>query len=95
MHKTELVRQVSLETRLAQRIAADVLDATLAEVTRTLARKGTVTLPGFGTFYTRERGKAEVMDLRTKEPITVPAMHVAGFRASEELKKAVRRSKKA
>jgi nucleoid DNA-binding protein len=83
-----------LETRLAQRTVADVLDAMLAEVTRTLARKGTVTLPGFGTFYTRERGEAEVMDLRTKEPITVPAMQVAAFRVGEALKKAVRRGKK-
>jgi DNA-binding protein HU-beta len=94
MYKTDVVKRVSRETRLSQRIVADVLTATLDEITETLATRGTVTLPGFGTFYTRERQESTGRDFRRGEDVSIPAMQVAGFRPGQLLKRAVRRGKK-
>ena len=89
-YKTELIRNVSKETRLSQRIVSEVLRATLREIGRTLAGGQIVTLPGFGVFYTRNRGEAKLRDVRTRTTLTVPAMRVAAFRVGEVLKRAVR-----
>jgi DNA-binding protein len=55
IYKTDIVRTVAKETRLSQRIVADVLTKTLDTITESLRDGLTVVLPGFGTSYTKER----------------------------------------
>ena len=90
MYKTELIRRISQETRLTQRIVSDVLNQSLRLIEHALREGQTVTLPGFGTFLTRERGEGQVKDVRTGELVSYPARRVAGFKVGEVLKRAVR-----
>ena len=89
LYKTELVRRVAKETRLSQRVVSEVLETAQATIKLALRQGTNVTFPGFGTFYTRERGERTVRHIRTGEPLTVPAGRQAAFRAGEHLKHAV------
>ncbi len=92
MYKTDLVRKVAKETRLSQRIVSDVVTESLAAITETLSRGQDVVLPGFGTFYTKERKEGQVQHIRTRELIAIPAMRQADFRVGELLRRAVRKA---
>ncbi len=92
MYKTDLIRSVAKETRLSHRIVDDVLRASLETITQALRDGQTVVLPGFGTFYTRERKAGTVRHIRTGEPLAIPAMRQADFRTGELLRRAVRKA---
>jgi DNA-binding protein HU-beta len=92
MYKTDIVRTVAKETRLSQRIVDDVLTETLAMITQSLRDGQTVVLPGFGTFYTKERQPSTVRHIRTREVIDIPALRQADFRVGEVLRQAVRKT---
>lgn len=49
------------------------------------------TITGFGTFYTRRRAARQGRNPQTGEPMSIPAMKVASFRAGKGLKERVRR----
>src|SRR5438132_796613 len=92
MYKSELVRRVSRETRLSQRIVSDVVNESLKTVQAVLRDGQNVVFPGFGSFYTSDRKEGRVRHIRTHQTVTVPARRVAAFRVGETLKKAVRNS---
>src|SRR3712207_7792064 len=94
MYKTELVRKVAKDTRLSQRIASDVLASCLETITQTLRQGQNVVLPGFGTFYTKERKASQVRNIRTGEVLTIPAMRQADFRVGELVRRAGRQGKR-
>jgi DNA-binding protein HU-beta len=94
MFKTELIGQVAKETRLSRRVVADVLEASQAAIRGALGRGQEVQLPGFGTFYTRERPEGTVRRFGAAETVHVPARRVAAFRVGEVLKRAVRKERK-
>ncbi len=89
MYKTELIKRVARETRLSHRIVGDVMDATQRLIEETLRAGQPVTLPGFGSFYTRKRAAGKVKHIRTGQMITVSARRIAAFRAGEVLKRLV------
>ena len=94
MYKTDVIRKVAKETRLSQRIVSDVLTESLMTITRALREGQEVVLPGFGTFYTKDRKAGTVKHIRTREVIDIPAMRQADFRAGEVLRRAVRAPKR-
>ena len=94
MYTTELVRRVAKETRLSQRIVNDVLDEATRVIMQTLGHGQDVVLPGFGTFYTKDRQPSQVRDIRTGEVIAIPAMRQADFRVGELLRRAVRKERR-
>jgi DNA-binding protein HU-beta len=93
VYKNDVVRKVAQDTRLSQRAVSDALNSMVNVVSQALREGKTVTLPGFGTFYTSIRGEGTVKHIRTKETIKVPARRVAAFRVGEVLKKSVRNVK--
>ena len=94
MYKTDLIRRVAKETRLSHRIVDDVVSESLEAITQALRDGQTVVLPGFGTFYTRERKASQVRSIRNPgELLDIPAMRQADFRVGEVLRQAVRRGK--
>ena len=95
IYKGELVKRVAKEERLTQRVVQDVITSALKLIQHSLAERHKITFPGFGTFYTRMRGEGTVRNIRTGEPMTVPARRVAAFRAGELLKAAAARSERA
>ena len=90
MYRTELVRRVAQQTRLSQRVVSAVLRANHQLIEQTLARGETVTLPGFGTFYTREQPEGTVRHIQTGKAARIPAHRVAAFRVGAVLKRAIR-----
>src|SRR4051812_20711444 len=90
MYKTDLIKRVSKETRLPQRMVADVVAASHRLIEQTLRAGQTVTFPGFGTYYTRDRQAGQVRDVRTSKMVNYPARTVAAFRVGDVLKRAVR-----
>ena len=95
MYKTELIRRVAHETRLSQRVVGDVVEATQRRIEETLRAGQRVTLPGFGTFYSRKRAAGKVKHIRTGKLIAVPARPIAAFRVGDALKRALRRAQRA
>ena len=94
MYKTDLIRTVAKDTRVSQRIVRDVVTSSLATITQTLRQGQAVVLPGFGTFYTKERKAGQVRHIRTGEVLDIPAMRQADFRTGELLRRAVRKGKR-
>ena len=89
MYKTELIQRVARETRLSQRIVADVVNATHRLIETTLRQGGKVTLPGFGTFYPSQRQGGQVKHVQTGKIIKYPARPIAAFKTGAILKRAV------
>jgi DNA-binding protein HU-beta len=94
MFKTEFIRRVAKETRLSQRVVADVLGASHSVIQQVLSQGQEVKLPGFGTFYTRERPEGRLQQFGTKKMVRVPAVRVAAFRVGDVLKRGVRKAKR-
>ena len=92
MYKTELIRTVAKDTRVSQRIVRDVVTSSLDTITQALRQGQAVVLPGFGTFYTKERKPSQVRHIRTGEVLDIPAMRQADFRVGELLRQAVRKT---
>jgi len=90
VYKNDVVRKVAQDTRLSQRVVSDALNSMVNVVSQALRDGKTVTFPGFGTFYTSNRGEGTVKHIRTKETIKVPARRVAAFRVGDTLKRSVR-----
>jgi nucleoid DNA-binding protein len=91
VYKQELIRRVSDETHLSERLIRDVFTASLKVIQQTLKAGEEVRLPGFGVFYTRQQKAGTVKSVRTGKMVDVPARRVAAFRVGAHLKKAVAR----
>jgi DNA-binding protein HU-beta len=94
VHKKELIRRVSDDTFLSERVINQALTGALKVIQETLKSGQEVRLPGFGVFYTRQQPAGKVKSIRSGKTITVPARRVAAFRVGRLLKKAVLKSKK-
>lgn len=84
-----LVRRVAQQTGLSQAVVRQVLSASFATVQAALVAGERVTLPGFGTFYTRARHASRVRSVRDGRQVAIPARRVAAFRVGDVLKRAV------
>jgi DNA-binding protein HU-beta len=90
MFKTDIIKRAAAETRLSRRVVSDVIDAALRVIAQGLKEGKTVTFPGFGTFYTREKQAGQARNFQTNELMTYPARRQAAFRPGEILKRAIR-----
>jgi DNA-binding protein HU-beta len=90
MFKTDIIKRAATETRLSQRVVSDAIDASLRVIEQGLREGKTVTFPGFGTFYTREKKAGQARNFQTGKLINYPARRQAAFRPGEYLKRAVR-----
>jgi DNA-binding protein HU-beta len=89
MNKADLIEEVAkvVETKKA---AAAAVDCMIEVITKTLKKKGKVTLVGFGTFSVSKRAARKGRNPRTGKEIKIPAKNVPKFTAGKELKAAVR-----
>lgn len=90
LYRTDLIHQVAHQTGLSPRVVADVLRASQQVIEQALAAGETVTLPGFGTFYTRQQPERRVRHIQSGKTIRIPMHRVAAFRVGAVLKRAVR-----
>lgn len=93
MTKTELVD--TLYSRfssngLTKKALREIVDQVLDTIGDTLAKGEKVELHGFGNFVVRNRAERVTRNIRTREPIKVPAKKVVTFRPASRLKDAVK-----
>jgi len=89
MNRTELREAIATETGLSGAQADAALSAVLDSITAALAKGDKVTLPGFGTFETRERSARQGRNPQTGATIEIAASTAPAFKAGSALKKAV------
>jgi DNA-binding protein HU-beta len=90
MNKMELVEAAASKARVPKAVAKKVLDAALDEIRKSLSKKETVSVTGFGTFLVTKRAARTGRNPRTGASLKIPAMNVPRFRAGKALKQAVR-----
>lgn len=95
MNKSELIEAVAKEADLSKAAAGAFLDATIAAVTKAVAKGDSVTLVGFGTFKSSKRAARTGRNPATGKEIKIPATTVARFTAGAGFKAAVAGKKSA
>jgi len=92
MNKTELRDAVAEASGLSGADADRAINAMIDCITSALASGDRVTLPGFGTFETRERSARQGRNPQTGETMEIAASTAPAFKAGAHLKQAVNKS---
>jgi len=90
MNKAQLISEVAKKAGLTKKDAKAAVDAVFNAIKDALSKGQKVRLIGFGTFEVRKRGPRKGKNPRTGATINIPARKVPAFKASSDLKKAVR-----
>jgi len=89
MNKSELIDAVAESSGLSKGDAGRAVDALIKTITETLAKGGSVTLVGFGTFAVKARAERTGRNPQTGETITIKAAKIPSFKAGKLLKDSV------
>lgn len=88
--KTSLIEDVTAQTHgYTRKQVAEIVDAALQAITAKVRAGQNVTLTGFGTFRRTERAARRGTNIRTRQPINIPAQSSVRFTPGSELKAAV------
>ena len=90
MNRTQLVEAIATKAELTKKDADVFLNAYVEAVTEAMQAGDKVTLVGFGTFEVRERAAREGRNLRTGEPMHIPATKYPAFKAGKSFKESVK-----
>ena len=91
MTKQDLVNAAAAKAGVTKKAAAEVLEAILDTVTKSLQKGENVTITGFGTFRVSKRAARTGVNPRNPgQKIKIPAMKLPAFKAGKSLKDAVR-----
>ena len=85
MQKEQLCREIGRRLGLPAKEVLPFVEVFMATVGRALARKETVQLRGFGTFYTRESKARRIKPPCSRSYVHVPAHAVPKFRPHKQL----------
>ena len=90
MNKADLIEVLADQTGSTKVDAAKALDAIVDAVSGELAKGGSVSLVGFGTFSVRHRAARDGINPQNpSQKIHIPAANVPVFKAGKALKAAV------
>src|SRR5262245_55252802 len=88
--KTNLIDDVTAGTQgYSRRQVAEIVEIALKTITDKVRAGQNVTLTGFGTFRRTERAARRGTNIRTRQPIQIPAQSSVRFTPGSELKAAV------
>ena len=91
MTKQDLVNAAANSAGVTKKAAAEVHDAMLESITKSLKKGESVTVTGFGTFRVSKRAARTGVNPRNpSQKIKIPAMKLPAFKAGKSLKDAVR-----
>ena len=90
MNKEELVQEVSKKAKVTQKEAAEVINAIMDTVEKTVAKGKKVTLVGFGTFEPRKRAARTGRNPQTGAALKIAAKTVPAFSAGKKFKELVK-----
>ena len=88
-NKAELVEAVSEKTGFTKKDSANAVNAVFEALQDIMASGDKISLVGFGSFGTTDRGERIGRNPQTGEPMTISARTVPYFKAGKVLKKAV------
>ena len=86
MNKASLIEQMSNDTKLPKTACKDCLESFIRTIEKTLKKKQTIVLTGFGTFGVMKRRARTGINPSTGAKMTIPAKNVPKFRAGKRLK---------
>jgi len=89
MNKEELVQEVAKKAKVTQKEAAEIINAFMDTVQKTVAKNKKVTLVGFGTFEARKRAARTGRNPQTGKTIDIPAKTAPVFSAGKKFKDVV------
>lgn len=89
MTKTELTEKVAAEAKISKKEAGAAVAIIIETITDLLVKGEKLTIPGFGTFETRERAARVGRNPSTGEEIKIPASIVPVFKPSKVLKEQI------
>ena len=89
MNKEELVQEVAKKAKVTQKEAAEIINAFMDTVQKTVAKGKKVTLVGFGTFEARKRAARTGRNPQTGKAISIPAKTAPVFSAGQKFKDVV------
>jgi DNA-binding protein HU-beta len=92
LNKSTLVQQVSEKTGYTQDPVKQIINATLAVMSETLAEHGSVRLIGFGSFSVKHRAARMGRNPKTGEDMQISASDYPVFSAGKSLKAMVNKS---
>ena len=90
MTKADLIEAVAKSADLTKKDAGAAVNATFDAIRDALAKGGSVTVTGFGTFDVRHRKARQGVNPSTGEKIQIAASKAPGFKAGKSLKDAVK-----
>ena len=90
MNKTDLIKEIATNAGISQADAGKTLNALMDSIQDGLTNGNKVTLIGFGTFSTVERGERQGRNPQTGKAITIPARKVVKFKPGKALAEAVK-----
>ena len=91
MNKEELVQEVSKKAKVTQKEAAEVINALMETIEKTVSKGKKVTLVGFGTFEARKRAARTGRNPQTGKEIKIAAKTVPAFSAGKKFKELVQK----
>ena len=89
MNKREFVDAIIEKTGWSRRESELALASVLDTISDSVANGDKVTLPGFGTFETRDRAARQGRNPQTGETMEIAASTSVGFKPGAQLKQAV------
>jgi DNA-binding protein HU-beta len=89
MKKPELVAAIAAAADMTKADAEKALNATTDAITSELAKGGSLSLIGFGTFSVKDRGERTGRNPQTGASMTIAASKAPGFKPGKALKDAV------
>ena len=89
MNKEELVQEVSKKSKVTQKETAEIINALMETIEKTVAKGKKVTLVGFGTFEARKRAARTGRNPQPGKEIKIAAKQVPAFSAGTKFKEAV------
>ena len=90
MNKTEFVDAVANEAKASKAATAQVINAAIEVITKSLKKGAAVQITGFGTFEVAKRAARKGHNPATGKEIKIPASKAPRFKAGAVLKKAVK-----
>lgn len=89
MTKKEFVKMLADGTGVSQKVADETLKGVFDTLTEVMTQGESVTVPGFGKFFTGTQSARTCRNPQTGDPIEVPEKTVPKFKASSVLKETV------
>ena len=86
MNKNDLIVSVSKKTDVNQKVVSDIINTTIDTIKETLADGEEVKLTGFMNFEIKDVSEREARNIRTGEPLIVPAHRTVKVKLSKTVK---------